>query len=111
MAGYRVRDFRPSLGIHDVSGNFRGNLFGRFGKAHRVGGLDLARESDWVFKSFVNHDSPDLGCDCMAMATRAPIRMAGKSWPQTASAMVSARAKGSAGAISLPTVVRVQKLK
>jgi hypothetical protein len=30
----------------------------------------------------------DLLRDCMAMATRAPMRVAGKSWPTMASAMV-----------------------
>ena len=37
--------------------------------------------------------------DCIAMATSAPMRVAGKSWPTMASAMVSERAKGSRGAI------------
>jgi len=47
----------------------------------------------------------------MAMATRAPIRVAGKSWPTMASAIVSERANGCSGVILLPTVVSVPKLK
>src|SRR5215831_78754 len=34
------------------------------------------------------------GRDCKAMATKAPIRVAGKSWPTSASAMASERANG-----------------
>jgi hypothetical protein len=47
----------------------------------------------------------------IAIATSAATSVAGKSWPTTASAMVRERAKGSTGAMVLPTVVSVAKLK
>ena len=48
--------------------------------------------------------------DSMAMATSAPIRIVGKSWPVMASAVVSERANDPVGAIVLPIVVSVVKL-
>ena len=48
---------------------------------------------------------------CMAIATSAPIRIAGKSCPTIASAVVIERANGSIGAMSLPIVVSVAKPK
>ena len=52
----------------------------------------------------------DFGRDCMAMATKAPIKIAGKSRPTEDSAMVSERAIGLTGLMSLPRVVSVVKL-
>ena len=52
----------------------------------------------------------DFGRDCMAMATKAPIKIAGKSRPTEDSAMVSERAIGLTGLMSLPKVVIVAKL-
>jgi hypothetical protein len=48
---------------------------------------------------------------CIAIATSAPIKIAGKSCPTIASAVVIERANGSIGVISLPIVVSVAKLK
>lgn len=59
----------------------------------------------------VRRGPQDFAPDRSAIATSAPISVAGKSCPTTASAMVSDRANGSSGAIVLPTVVRVAKLK
>jgi hypothetical protein len=53
----------------------------------------------------------EFGRGCMAIATSAPIRMAGKSRPTIASAVVSERANGDTGVMSLPMVVSVAKLK
>jgi len=47
----------------------------------------------------------------MAMATSAPMKIAGNNWPTMASAMESERAIGDTGVISPPTVVRMLKLK
>ncbi len=52
----------------------------------------------------------DFGRDCMAMATKAPIKIAGKSRPTEDSAIVSERAIGLTGLMSLPRVVSVVKL-
>src|SRR5271168_2137345 len=53
----------------------------------------------------------DFERDCMAIATSAPMNMAGNSWPTIASAIASDRAYGFNTLISLPTVVSVPKLK
>jgi hypothetical protein len=53
----------------------------------------------------------DFARDCIAMATNAPMNMAGNSWPTIASAIVNDRAYGFNTLISLPTVVSVPKLK
>jgi hypothetical protein len=81
----------------------------------RSGRIRLGRyefeDEGWVVLGRWYARCQELGRDCMAMATRAPIRIAGKSWPTMASAVVSERANGETGMMSLPMVVSVAKLK
>ena|ERR1700732_1487424 len=52
----------------------------------------------------------DFWRDCIAIPTKAPMKIAGKSWPTEDSAIVSERAEGLIGLMSLPRVVSVAKL-